>query len=252
MSAIWSDPLVEMMKLFDAYRIVRTGAVGSRSRARRNMIFVGLHSALQATVLSLIFSATGYADSIDKQPPPQGGVAAKMEYCQDCHGPSGQGYRGFYPIPRLAGQQTEYIENQLRAFIERRRPNNIMANVAHVLSPAMIAALATSFRSFNPAPLGGGPKNQIAAGKKIFEDGVPDANVAACAACHGPDATGKGLVPRLAGQLYPYLVKELTNWGKERGQIPGHADTSFIMAPVAHSLTRPEVEAVAAYLSYLK
>ncbi len=252
MSAIWSDPLVEMMKLFDAYRIVRTGAVGSRSRARRNMIFVGLHSALQATVLSLVFSATGYADSIDKHSPPQGGVAAKMEYCQDCHGPSGQGYRGFYPIPRLAGQQTEYIENQLRAFIERRRPNNIMANVAHVLSPAMIAALATSFRSFNPAPLGGGPKHQIAAGKKIFEDGVPDANVAACAACHGPDATGKGLVPRLAGQLYPYLVKELTNWGKERGQIPGHADTSFIMAPVAHSLTRPEVEAVAAYLSYLK
>ena len=89
-----------------------------------------------------------------------------MEYCQDCHGPSGQGYRGFYPIPRLAGQQTEYIENQLRAFVERRRPNNIMANVAHVLSPAMIAALAANFRSFNPAPLGGAPKNQVAAGRK--------------------------------------------------------------------------------------
>ncbi len=241
-----------MMKLFEAYLIVRAGAVGSRSRARRKMIFVGLHFALQAAVLSLVFSATGRADSIDKPSPLRGGVAAKMEYCQDCHGPSGQGYRGFYPIPRLAGQQTEYIENQLRAFIERRRPNNIMANVAHVLSPTMIAALAASFRSFNPAPLGGAPKHQVAAGKKIFEDGVPDANVAACAACHGPDATGKGPVPRLAGQLYPYLVKELTNWGKERGQIPEHADTSFIMAPVAHSLTRPEVEAVAAYLSYLK
>ena len=182
----------------------------------------------------------------------RGGFEAKLQYCQDCHGPSGQGYRGFYPIPRLAGQQTDYIENQLRAFVERRRPNSIMANVAHVLSPAMINALATHFRSLNPPPLGGAPKQLVAEGRKIFEGGVPDANVAACAACHGPDATGRDQIPRLAGQLYPYLVKELTNWGKERGQLPAHPDTSFIMAPVAHSLTRSEVEAVAAYLSYLK
>ena len=108
------------------------------------------------------------------------------------------------------------------------------------------------FQSLNPPPLGGAPKQLVAEGRKIFEGGVPDANVAACAACHGPEATGRDQIPRLAGQLYPYLVKELTNWGKERGQIPAHPDTSFIMAPVAHSLTRSEVEAVAAYLSYLK
>ena len=39
-------------------------------------------------------------------------------------------------MPRLAGQQTEYIENQLNAFIERRRQNPVMFNVAHVLNPA--------------------------------------------------------------------------------------------------------------------
>ena len=89
-------------------------------------------------------------------------------------------------------------------------------------------------------------------GKRIFEDGVPDANVAACAACHGPDATGSGEIPRLAGQLYPYVIKELTNWGKERGQNPAKPDTSAIMSPVAHSLTKPQIEAVAAYVSYLK
>lgn len=241
-----------MMKLSEAYLGVRAGAGGCRERARRMMTFIGLRCAVQTAMLALVFSAAAHADNIDRPAAPKGALEAKMEYCQDCHGPSGQGYRGFYPIPRLAGQQTEYIENQLRAFVERRRPNNIMANVAHVLSPAMIAALAANFRSFNPAPLGGAPKNQVAAGRKIFEDGVPDANVAACAACHGPDAMGKGQVPRLAGQLYPYLIKALTNWGKERGQTPAHPDTSFIMAPVAHSLTRPEVEAVAAYLSYLK
>ena len=252
MSPIWSDFLVEMMKPLEPNLSVRAGAVGCRNRARRIAAFAGLQFALQAAILGLVFPATGRANSLDRPAAPRGALEAKMEYCQDCHGPSGQGYRGFYPIPRLAGQQTEYIENQLRAFVERRRPNNIMANVAHVLSPAMIAALAANFRSFNPAPLGGAPKNQVVAGRKIFEDGVPDANVAACAACHGPDATGKGQVPRLAGQLYPYLIKALTNWGKERGQMSTHPDTSFIMAPVAHSLTRPEVEAVAAYLSYLK
>jgi cytochrome c553 len=240
------------MKLMKSHPSGHAATICGRGRARWMMRRVCLQVPLQAALLALVFSAPGRADSIDRSAAPRGGFEAKLQYCQDCHGPSGQGYRGFYPIPRLAGQQTQYIENQLRAFVERRRPNNIMANVAHVLSPAMINALATHFRSLNPAPLGGAPKQLVAAGRQIFEGGVPDANVAACAACHGPDATGRDQIPRLAGQLYPYLVKELTNWGKERGQLPAHPDTSFIMAPVAHSLTKSEVEAVAAYLSYLK
>jgi len=81
---------------------------------------------------------------------------------------------------------------------------------------------------------------------------VPDANIAACAACHGPQASGTGQIPRLAGQLYPYVIKELMNWGKERGQNPTVPDTSAIMSPVAHSLSRSQIEAVAAYVSYLK
>jgi cytochrome c553 len=182
----------------------------------------------------------------------RGDVQAKIAYCLDCHGPSAQGFRGYFPIPRLAGQQPEYIENQLRAFIERRRANSIMFGVAHVLSPGMISALAEHFRNLHPRPLGGGPRSLISTGRKIFEDGVPEANVAACAACHGPGAVGNGQVPRLAGQLYPYIVKELTNWSTERGQNPSKPDTSLIMEPVAHSLTRSQVEAVAAYLSSLE
>ena len=127
-----------------------------------------------------------------------------------------------------------------------------MFNVAHSLSPATIAALAAHFRDLNPQPIGGAPRQLLGMGKKIFEDGVPDANVAACAACHGPDATGSGEIPRLAGQLYPYVIKELVNWGKERGQNPARPDTSAVMSPVAHSLTRAQIEAVAAFVSYLK
>ena len=198
-------------------------------------------------VLPLCLSAAAHADTVSRQT-----LEAKIGYCQDCHGPSGQGYRGFYPIPRLAGQQVEYLENQLRAFVEHRRTNNIMFNVAHNLSPTLIRALATNFRHFNPKPIGGAPKNLVAAGKAIFEDGVPGSNIVACAACHGPDGAGKDEFPRLAGQLYPYVVKSLTNWGKERGQIPGRPDVSAVMQPVVHSLTKSQIEAVAAYVSFLK
>jgi len=252
MSVIWSSDVAEIMKRIKLDRSLRAGA-GWREGGELPMMKVGgLQLALQAAMLAIVFSATDRAVATDTAAVSNSALEAKIEYCQFCHGPSGQGYRGFYPIPRLAGQQTEYVENQLRAFVERRRPNPIMSNVAHVLSPAMITALATKFRSFNAKPLGGAPKGLVPTGEKIFQNGVPEDNVAACAACHGPEALGHEQIPRLAGQLYPYLVKELTNWGKERGQIPAHPDTSFIMAPVAHSLTKPQIDAVAAYLSDLK
>ncbi len=223
----------------------------NEGHGHRIMKVGNLQSALQAAILTIVISATGSADARDAADVSKPGLQAKIQYCKDCHGPSAQGYRGFFPIPRLAGQQTEYLENQLRAFIERRRTNSIMFSVAHVLSPTMIAGLARSFSELNPRPLGGAPKNLVAAGRRIFEDGVPDANVAACAACHGPGAGGNGQIPRLAGQLYPYVVKELSNWSKERGQNPAKPDTSVIMEPIAHSLTKSQIEAVAAYVSYL-
>ena len=220
----------------------RTGEETTSSRRRRSWTVIAI----------LAVAVAGPACAEDQHAASRGSIQAKLSYCKDCHGPSAQGYRGYFPIPRLAGQQTEYLENQLRAFIEHRRTNNVMFNVAHALSPSMISALAANFRDLNPVPVGGAPRQRVAEGKRIFEDGVPDANVAACAACHGPDATGTGEIPRLAGQLYPYLVKELTNWGKERGQNPAKPDTSAIMSPVAHSLTKPQIEAVAAYVSYLR
>ncbi len=222
------------------------------SNARRGcwLVPIGLRSVLSIAILCGICASVGRAEDVDGSS--RDSVQAKISYCKDCHGPSAQGYRGFLPIPRLAGQQPEYLENQLRAFIEHRRTNNIMFNVAHTLSPSVIAALAASFSELNPKPIGGAPRQLAATGKNIFEDGVPDENIAACAACHGPDATGNGEIPRLAGQLYPYVIKELTNWGKERGQNPTRPDTSAIMSPVAHSLNKSQIEAVAAFVSDLR
>ncbi len=229
------------------------GAVSlSDRRARRRMV---KSSIVQLGLLTLTMAfggvGPGRAEDIKRNDSPQA-VQQKLGYCKDCHGPSAQGYRGYFPIPRLAGQQPEYLENQLRAFIEHRRTNNIMFNVAHTLNPGMVTALAESFKKLDPPPLGGAPHGLAATGKNIFENGVPDANIAACAACHGPEATGSGEIPRLAGQLYPYLIGELTNWGKERGQNSAKPDTSAIMSPVAHSLTKPQIEAVAAFVSDLR
>ena len=179
-------------------------------------------------------------------------VTAKLAYCEVCHGVAAQGFRGYYPIPRLAGQQTEYLENQIKAFNEHRRTNNIMFNVGHVLSPAMVAALVADFHALNPKPLGGGPKDLVPAGKKIFEEGIASSNIPPCASCHGADAKGNGAFPRLAGQLFDYVNAKLTNWDKERGQDPKNPDVSAIMEPIAHGLTEPQIKAVAAYVSFLE
>jgi cytochrome c553 len=209
---------------------------------------IGLKLIVQTAILALAFATNGHAQ--ERMAHATGGLEAKLEYCKTCHGLSGQGYLGYFPMPRLAGQQPEYIEAQLRAFIERRRANPVMRNVAHVLSPSMISALANHFSHLNPPPFGGAPRGSIAQGKKIYEEGLPESNVPACSACHGAEGHGQNEIPRLAGQLYPYMVGQLTGWAKERGQGTS-VDTSAIMAPTAHNLTRSQVEAVAAYVSNL-
>ena len=215
------------------------------------MKFIRLQLALQTAALAILFSAASRADDGGKAAFSKPELQAKLEYCKTCHGLSGQGYRGYFPMPRLAGQQPKYIENQLQAFIEHRRMNPVMFNVAHVLSPSMIAALAAHFRDLDSNPIGGAPKENLAIGKTIFDEGLPEANIPACSACHGPAAKGKDEIPRLAGQLFPYTVKVLTNWSKERGQRSAK-DTSSIMVPTTHNLTQSQIAAISAYISSLK
>jgi len=178
---------------------------------------------------------------------------AKAAYCETCHGLSARGFVGTNPMPRLAGQQPAYIKNQLEAFIEHRRLNPVMGNVAHVLSPAMVEALAEHFKALDPPPYdGGAAKDLVSEGAKIFHEGVPDAEVPACDSCHGPDAHGIEQFPRLAGQLDGYVANKLANWPRERGQVPQTPDNSEIMAPIAAKLTKEQIAAVAAYVSVLK
>jgi len=214
------------------------------------MKFVSLRVAIQVSVVAIVFATPGYAE--DKSSASSADLQAKIEYCKTCHGLSGQGFRGAFPMPRLAGQQPEYIENQLKAFTERRRTNPLMFNVAHALSPTMLTALTKQFKELDPKPLGGAPRELAAAGTKISEEGVPGTDIPACASCHGADAKGNGPFPRLAGQLHDYILRKLQNWDKERGQDPAKPDTSAIMEPIAHGLSSSQIAEVAAYLSYVE
>jgi len=215
------------------------------------MRLTGFQLAVQTAIAAIIFCAAGQAQGAEAAVSSQD-LQAKINYCKTCHGVSGQGYRGAFPMPRLAGQQPEYLENQLRAFIERRRTNPVMFNVAHVLSPSMLMGLASHFKGLDPKPLGGAPKELVSAGKKIYDEGVPGTDIPSCASCHGSGAKGDGAFPRLAGQLNDYMMRKLMNWTKERGQDPANPDTSAIMEPIAHGLTEPQIAAVAAYVSYLE
>ena len=201
--------------------------------------------ALTLALAVCLAAAAGDAQAADKDVHAKtGGIEAKFEYCTTCHGLSAQGFRGFYAMPRLAGQQLQYLENQLRAFLERRRVNPVMANVAHGITPDMIPALASRMSTLNPPPVGGAPAGDVALGREIFAHGLPDQNVPACSACHGPDAKGQRDIPRLAGQLYWYMVGTLSIWNSERGQ-GGRQDISWIMRPTVANLTTNQVEALA-------
>src|SRR6202162_4180092 len=126
---------------------------------------MSLQTVLLTAAFAIVVSAAARAEDKGNAAVPKQELEAKIAYCKTCHGVSGQGFRGSFPMPRLAGQQPEYLQNQLQAFIDRRRTNPVMFNVAHVLGSSMLPALAAHFRDLSPKPLGGAPKNIVAAGK---------------------------------------------------------------------------------------
>lgn len=205
----------------------------------------GLRVAMTAAVLTALSPAAGYSDE----------VKDKLEYCKNCHGDHAQGFEGYYTAPRLAGQPVQYLENQFEALAKHRRDDPIAQQFMwpgiESVPLSMRNAIAHHFSGLNPPPADGGPRQLVERGRKIYEEGVPEANVPACAACHGPDAHGNDQIPRLAGQFYSYVVLQLENWGKGyRAKNPVSPSETNTMQPIATSMTKEQMKAVAAYLSY--
>ena len=213
-------------------------------------------AAIGTAILTLAFSSSGQAANMTGKTAPKGTIKAKIQYCTECHGQSGRGYRGYYAIPQLAGQQVQYLQNQFQALSAHSRDDPVikrfMVPVVESVTPENRTAIAEYFASLKPRPAGGGPKNLVAQGKKIFEEGLPDENVPACAACHGANGEGSDLVPRLAGQIYAYTVEQLDGWVKGyRSKDPVTPENQNTMQAIATSMTKEQIKAVAAYVSRL-
>lgn len=173
---------------------------------------------------------------------------ASVRNCTWCHGPSAQGYA---PAPRLAGQRSQYIENQLLSFTKHTRDNpfskQYMWGAAANLSPSTMHYLAVYFSQETPKAANDGDMGLAASGKALFEDGNPEANTVSCAVCHGPNAEGIRDIPRLAGLSFFYLKRKLAQWGEGY-----HAGAKVPMPGIASKLSSNEIEALASYLSFVK
>lgn len=115
---------------------------------------------------------------------------------------------------------------------------------------AMACLGAVAMLTFSGATFAEGVKVNAANGKNIFENGKPDAGVAACATCHGEKALGNDAMgaPRLANLGYVYVVKQLTNFAEDKRT--GN-DVGAVMNGFAKSLTEQERRDVSAYVNSL-
>lgn len=115
----------------------------------------------------------------------------KSAVCMACHGADGNSPTN--PIwPKLAGQQSSYIQRQLQDFKAGARKNDLMSPMAAPLSDQDMVDLAAYFSSQTQNP-GTAAADQVALGERIYRAGNPQSKVAACMACHGP--TGAGNAP---------------------------------------------------------
>jgi cytochrome c553 len=200
------------------------------------MKYIRLKTAVLAMTCFAAFAAAGHAESL------------AVRNCTWCHGGSAQGYT---PAPRLAGQRPQYVEKQLVNFREHTRDNPFsklyMWGAAANLSPHTARNLAIYFSTIPPKAANDGDKELVAAGRAIYQEGIPDSNIAACVACHGPNAQGVSEIPRLGGLAYTYLKRRLEQWGEGY-----HAAAGPPMPHIASKLARNQIEALSSYLSFIK
>jgi cytochrome c553 len=166
--------------------------------------------------------------------------------CSTCHG--AQGVSVSPTFPNLAAQTPLYLEAQLKAFRDRSRADPhaqaFMWGMAAQLTDDTIKQMAEYYAK-QAAPRGeSADKAEVTAGKKIFDEGIEKQDVPACMGCHGDNAQGNELFPRLAGQRRSYLEKQLEAFSAS-------LRANEIMHENSKKLTARQISELAAYLSSL-
>jgi cytochrome c553 len=178
---------------------------------------------------------------------PHSGLVAT---CAACHGAAGEGSSSG-GIPRLAGQNADYLAHALSMFKAGTRASSVMQPIAMNLSDSDMRELADYFSAQHPplAPAATAPQaSEVAAGAQLAHAG-DGGNLAACFGCHAAGGKGNGArFPSIAGQPASFTVERLHEFqarAKNGAAKPGS------MTAVAAAMSDAQIEAAAAYLSTL-
>ncbi|MFO1318456.1 MAG: c-type cytochrome [Burkholderiales bacterium] len=163
--------------------------------------------------------------------------------CASCHGPEGAGSKP--SVPRLAGQQKAYLAAQLKAFRRHNRSDpeghDYMWGVAATLDDNVVDGLADYFATRPPMKGAAGDAALASKGQDLFERGDSGRDIAACAMCHGQQAEGQSVFPRLAGQYGQYL-------GRQMQMLRKRLRESQVMHGIVRDLTDDDILALSTYL----
>ena len=169
--------------------------------------------------------------------------------CTACHGKHGEGAPS--GVPRLAGQNADYMNHALSMFKAGTRASPIMQPIARDLSDAQLRQLADYFsgqRAPRLATAVSTPTGDMLAGQQLAEKGA--ANVGACFSCHGANGKGNGArFPSIAAEPAEFVISRLHEFqARAQRQTPPPGS----MTAVAATLDERQIEAAAAYLAQLK
>lgn len=167
--------------------------------------------------------------------------AITYETCGVCHGSDGGG-QADGTVPRLAGQHYRVLVKQLVDFRNARRWDYRMEHFAdrhHLPRPqdvADVAAYAAQLRPSGASAIGNG--EALNGGASLYFQ--------RCQSCHGSLGQGSNgkLVPRLAGQQYAYLVRQLHDAAE--GRRPG---LSASHGRLVRGFDKAQIDGIADYLS---
>jgi cytochrome c553 len=162
----------------------------------------------------------------------------KAEACVACHGPGGNSADPVFPM--LAGQTARYLYLQLKDFKEGRRTEPRMDPIVAGLSREDMFDVAAFFAAQKPRP------NAFKADPARAARGKAKADEVLCTMCHLGGFMGQNEIPRVAGQHYQYVVKQLRDFKAGR-----RTNDAGNMASVAKTLSDREIEDLAHYLCSL-
>ena len=200
--------------------------------------------------VSLLCAAAALAFSFSAQaqtakPDLAKGAAQYGQVCVACHAADGNSTT---PVnPKLAQQHPEYLVKQLQEFKSGKRDNAIMKGFASALSDEDMHNIGFWLASQNGTPGFAQDKDLVRLGERIYRGGVPDRQIAACAACHSPNGAGLPIqYPRLSGQHAEYTATQLKDFRS------GVRKNNAAMTGVAAKLNDREIQAVSDYIAGLR